>query len=188
LTYFLLDMRTPGVEVRPLRQITGEAEFNEVYLTDVKVPASCVLGSVGQGWKVAMTTLANERVALGSRPAARGSGAIGRAVEVYRRAVERGQADAGVTERLMLLWTAAEAARLTNARAAAQTGRVPGPEGSIAKLQMAELNKAIYELCVDLSGEDGLLIDSYAETAPDFAAVHGGADVRKSYLRSLANS
>src|SRR5581483_5352682 len=81
LTYFLLDMRTPGVEVRPLRQITGEAEFNEVYLTDVKVPASCVLGSVGQGWKVAMTTLANERVALGSRPAARGSGAIGRAVE-----------------------------------------------------------------------------------------------------------
>jgi alkylation response protein AidB-like acyl-CoA dehydrogenase len=188
LTYFLLDMTTPGVEVRPLRQITGEAEFNEVYLTDVRVPASSVLGSVGQGWKVAMTTLANERVALGSRPAERGSGAIGRAVEVYRRAVERGQADAAVTERLMLLWTAAEAARLTNARAAAQTGREPGPEGSIAKLQMADLNKAIYELCVDLSGDDGLLIDSYAETAPAFAAVHGGADVRKSYLRSLANS
>jgi alkylation response protein AidB-like acyl-CoA dehydrogenase len=188
LTYFLLDMTTSGVEVRPLRQITGEAEFNEVYLTDVRVPASSVLGSVGQGWKVAMTTLANERVALGSRPAERGSGPIGRAVEVYRQAVERGQADAAVTERLMLLWTAAEAARLTNARAAAQIGREPGPEGSIAKVQMADLNKAIYELCVDLSGDDGLLIDSYAETAPAFAAVHGGADVRKSYLRSLANS
>ncbi|HTK63223.1 MAG TPA: acyl-CoA dehydrogenase [Pseudonocardia sp.] len=188
LTYFLLDMTTPGVEVRPLRQITGEAEFNEVYLTDVRVPVSAVLGSVGGGWTVAMTTLANERVALGARPAARGSGAIGRAVEVYRQAVERGQADAGVTERLMLLWTAAEAARLTNARAAAQVGREPGPEGSIAKVQMAELNKAIYELCVDLSGDDGLLIDTYADVAPEFAAVHGGADVRKSYLRSLANS
>jgi alkylation response protein AidB-like acyl-CoA dehydrogenase len=188
LTYFLLDMRTPGVEVRPLRQITGEAEFNEVYLTDVEVPVSAVLGSIGGGWKVAMTTLANERVALGSRPAARGSGAIGRAVEVYRKAVERGQADAAVTERLMLLWTAAEAARLTNARASAQIGREPGPEGSIAKVQMAELNKSIYELCVDLSGDAGLLIDTYAGVAPDFAAVHGGADVRKSYLRSLANS
>jgi alkylation response protein AidB-like acyl-CoA dehydrogenase len=188
LSYFLLDMSLPGVEVRPLRQITGEAEFNEVYLTDVRVPASALLGTVGQGWKVAMTTLANERVALGARPALRGSGPIGQAVEVYRRAVEEGRADAAVTERLMLLWTAAEAARLTNARAAAQIGREPGPEGSIAKLQMAELNKAIYELCVDLSGSDGLLIDSYEETAPDFAAVHGGADVRKAYLRSLANS
>ncbi len=188
LSYFLLDMSLPGVEVRPLRQLTGEAEFNEVYLTDVRVPASALLGTVGQGWAVAMTTLANERVALGSRPAARGSGPIGQAVEVHRRAAAEGRVDAAVTERLMLLWTAAEAARLTNARAAAQTGREPGPEGSIAKLRMAELNKAIYELCVDLSGVEGLLIDSYAETAPDFAAVHGGADVRKAYLRSLANS
>ena len=188
LSYFLLDMSLPGVEVRPLRQLTGEAEFNEVYLTDVRVPVSALLGTVGQGWRVAMTTLANERVALGARPAARGGGPIGQAVEVYRRAVAEGRVDAAVTERLMLLWTAAEAARLTNARAAARIGREPGPEGSIAKLQMAELNKAVYELCVDLSGTDGLLIDGYAETAPDFAAVHGGGDVRKAYLRALANS
>ena len=67
LTYFLLDMRTPGVEVRPLRQLTGEAEFNEVYLTGVRIPAGNVLGEVGQGWRVAMTTLANERVSLGGR-------------------------------------------------------------------------------------------------------------------------
>jgi alkylation response protein AidB-like acyl-CoA dehydrogenase len=86
------------------------------------------------------------------------------------------------------LWTRAEAARLTNVRAGARAGREPGPEGSIAKLQMAELNKAIYELCVDLSGSAGLLIDSYADVAPDHAAVHGGTDVRKAYLRSLANS
>jgi alkylation response protein AidB-like acyl-CoA dehydrogenase len=188
LTYFLLDMRTPGVEVRPLRQLTGEDEFNEVYLTGVRVPVSCVLGQVGQGWKVAMTTLANERVSLGNRPLGRGEGPIARAVEVHREAAAQGRADAASTERLMLLWTRAEAARLTNARAAARIGREPGPEGSIAKLQMAELNKAIYEFCVDMSGTDGLLVDGYERTAPDSTAVHGGADVRKSYLRSLANS
>ncbi|HEV7978489.1 acyl-CoA dehydrogenase [Amycolatopsis sp.] len=188
LTYFLLDMRAPGVEVRPLRQITGEAEFNEVFLTDVRIPAANVLGEVGGGWGVAMTTLANERVSLGGRPSERGEGPIGQAVVAFAGAHAAGRVDAATTERLMVLWTRAEAARLTNVRAAAQVGRTPGPAGSIAKLQMAELNKAIYELCVDLSGEAGLLIDGYAESAPDFAAVHGGADVRKAYLRSLANS
>jgi 3-oxochol-4-en-24-oyl-CoA dehydrogenase len=188
LTYFLLDMHTPGVEVRPLRQLTGEAEFNEVYLTGVRIPIANMLGEAGQGWQVAMTTLANERVSLGGRPAERGSGSVGQLAEVYRAAHAAGLVDASVTERVMLLWTRAEAARLTNARAAAQPGRQPGPEGSIAKLQMSELNKAIYELCVDLSGDAGLLIDNYAETAPDFTAVHGGTDVRKAWLRSLANS
>ncbi|MEZ0365825.1 acyl-CoA dehydrogenase [Mycobacterium sp. pUA109] len=188
LTYFLLDMRSPGIEVRPLRQLTGEAEFNEVFLTGVRIPVENVLGEVGQGWQVAMTTLANERVSLGGRPAERGSGPIGQLVDVYRKAHGAGLIDAAATERVMLLWTHAEAARLTNARAAAQLGRKPGPEGSIAKLQMSELNKAIYELCVDLSGDPGLLIDSYAVTAPHFTAVHGGTDVRKAWLRSLANS
>jgi alkylation response protein AidB-like acyl-CoA dehydrogenase len=188
LTYFLLDMNSPGVEVRPLRQLTGEDEFNEVHLTDVRIPAANVLGEVGQGWRVAMTTLANERVSLGGRSALRGEGPIARAIETYRSAAAQGHVDAAATERLMLLWTRAEAARLTNARAAARTGREPGPEGSIAKLQMAELNKAIYELCVDLSGDSGLLIDGYERSAPDATAVHGGVDVRKSYLRSLANS
>lgn len=187
LTYFVLDMHSPGVKVRPLRQLTGEAEFNEVFLTDVRVPASDVLGEVGQGWQVAMTTLANERISIGARPTLRGEGPIGRAVETYREALAAGRADAVTAERLMLLWTRAEAARLTNERAA-HAGREPGPEGSIAKLQMAELNKAIYEFCVDLSGPAGLLIDGYTETAPEFSAAYGGADIRKSYLRSLANS
>ncbi|MGE2735686.1 acyl-CoA dehydrogenase [Mycolicibacterium vaccae] len=187
LTYFLVDMRSAGVEVRPLRQITGEAEFNEVYLTDVRIPADNILGAEGDGWRVAMTTLANERVTLGRRPAPRGSGPIGQAVRIYRDAVADGRANAATTERLMTLWSRAEAARLTNIRASAQ-GTDPGPEGSIAKLQMAELHKAIYEFCVDLSGPDGLLVPGYTETAPTEAAVHGGADVRMAYLRSLANS
>ena len=188
LSYFLVDMHAPGVEVRPLRQLTGEAEFNEVYLTEVRVPAGDLLGEVGQGWPVAMTTLANERVWIGARPRARGTGPIGQAVQAYRRAAAEGRADPTAAERLMLLWTRAEAARLTNLRAAERVGGQPGPEGSIAKLQMAELNKAIYELCVDLLGTDGLLIDGYAETASDSTAVHGDADVRRAYLRSLANS
>jgi alkylation response protein AidB-like acyl-CoA dehydrogenase len=192
LTYFLLDMRTPGVEVRSLRQLTGEAEFNEVYLTGARIPAGNVLGEVGQGWRVAMTTLANERVSLGSRMVRRGAGPIGQAVAAYRTAIADGRVDPGrdgaITERLMLLWTRVEAARLTNTRAGAGVSAGPGPEGSIAKLQMAELNKAVYELCVDLAGDAGLLIDGYPLIAPDFAAVHGGADVRKAYLRSLANS
>jgi alkylation response protein AidB-like acyl-CoA dehydrogenase len=187
LTYFILDMRTPGVEVRPLRQLTGDTEFNEVFFTDVRIPAANVLGEVGEGWRVAMTTLANERVAIGGSSALRGEGPIARAVETYREAAAVGRVDAVTTDRLMLLWTRAEAARLTNARAA-QAGREPGPEGSIAKLQMAELNKAIYEFCVDMCGEDGLLIDGYSETAPESSSAYGAADVRKSYLRTLANS
>lgn len=187
LTYFILDMHSPGVEVRPLRQLTGEAEFNEVYLTDVRIPVANVLGEVGGGWRVALTTLASERVAIGGRPVRRGEGPIGRAVEIYLEAHAAGRVDAAVTERLMLLWTRAEAARLTNARAA-QAGQEPGPAGSIAKLQMAELNKAIYEFCVDMSGAAGLLVDGYEESAPEFSAAYGGDDIVKSYLRSLANS
>ncbi len=188
LTYFLLDMRSPGVEVRPLRQLTGEDEFNEVYLTDVRIPADCLLGGVGNGWKVAMTTLANERVALGRKFIRRGEGAIAGAVETFRVAAAEGRTDAATLERLMQLWTQAEAARLTSIRASAQGANTPGPEGSIAKLQMAELNKAVYELCVDLLGTDGLLIDGYERFAPTATALGGGRDVRKSWLRSLANS
>jgi 3-oxochol-4-en-24-oyl-CoA dehydrogenase len=154
----------------------------------VRIPADQVVGEVGQGWRVAMTTLANERASLGGHQTGRGDGPIGQAVDVYGLAVADGRANAVVLDRLMSLWARAEAARLTNVRVAAIPGRAPGPEGSIAKLQMAELNKAIYELCVDMSGDAGLLIDSYAEVAPDHAAVHGGTDVRKAYLRSLANS
>lgn len=187
LTYFVVDMKSAGIDVRPLRQLTGESEFNEVHLTNVRVPGANVLGEVGAGWSVALTTLANERESLGSRPATRGSGPIGQATECFRSAAADGRLDAILTDRFAALWSRAEAARLTNLRAA-ESRRSPGPAGSIAKLQMAELNKAIYELCVDLSGPAGLLIDDYDNVAPDFAAVHGGSDVRKAYLRSLANS
>ncbi|WP_028938797.1 acyl-CoA dehydrogenase family protein [Pseudonocardia spinosispora] len=190
LTYFVLDMTAPGVEVRPLRQLTGQAEFNEVYLTDALVPAADQLGAVGEGWRVAMTTLMNERVAIGRRGSRRGDGPIGLAVQGFRAAADEGRADAGSRDQLLRLWTKAEAARLTNVRASAQTGtKIPGPEGSIAKLQMAELNKAILELTVNLRGPEAMLIDGYEQTVTDRSSGAGGsADVRKAWLRSLANS
>ncbi|WP_375476510.1 acyl-CoA dehydrogenase family protein [uncultured Jatrophihabitans sp.] len=190
LTYFVLDMGSPGVEVRPLRQLTGEAEFNEVYLDDVFVPDDAILGELGAGWRVATTTLMNERVSLGGRAAERGAGPIGQAVAAYRAAADAGRLDPGDLDRLMRLWTRSEAARLTNQRAvqAARRG-TPGPEGSIAKVQMAELNKAVYDLTTEFLGPAALLFDGYAETRPEHAAVHGGSgDLRYDYLRSLANS
>jgi alkylation response protein AidB-like acyl-CoA dehydrogenase len=190
LSYFVLDMTAPGVDVRPLRQITGHAEFNEVYLSDVAVPAADRLGAVGEGWRVAMTTLMNERVAIGRRGSNRGDGTIGRAVTEFAAAADAGRATAADRDTLMQLWTKAESARLTNLRAAARTGtKIPGPEGSIAKLRYAELNKAILEFCVGLLGPDGMLIDGYEMSRPDRSSGSGGSDdVRRAWLRSLANS
>ncbi|MGW2934612.1 acyl-CoA dehydrogenase family protein [Streptomyces sp. NPDC001156] len=186
LTYFLLDMSAPGVTVRPLRQLTGEAEFNEVFLDAVYIPDHCVLGAIGGGWRVAVTTLMNERQSLGGRHVERSEGPIGQAVEAFREAASAGRADPADLDRLMRLWVAAEAARLTNMRAA---DRAAGPEGSIAKLQMAELNKSIYALAMEFIGTDALLFGGYAETRPDFTSVRGGnGDIRYDYLRSLANS
>lgn len=189
LSYFVLDMTSPGVEVRPLRQMTGEAEFNEVYLTDVRVPASALVGGVGAGWAVAITTLMNERVSLPAVAADPGSGPIGRAVEAYRHAVEGGWAGPVRRDALMALWVRSEVGRLTGIRAqqALQCGE-PGPEGSVGKLAMAELNKAVFEYVVDLHGAAGMLIDDYEPVRPTVASVHGGADPRKAFLRTRANS
>jgi alkylation response protein AidB-like acyl-CoA dehydrogenase len=187
LTFFLLDMRLPGIAVRPLRQLTGDAEFNEVHLDGVRVPASAVLGDVGEGWGVAMTTLMNERVAIGANRTPRHGGPIGQAITAYADALERGDAGPAEAERLMLLWSAAEAGRLTNLRAAADRS-APGPEGAVAKLHMAETNQAIYDYCVELAGSDGMLVEDYDEHRGDVSGVFGGSDVRHAWLRSLANS
>ncbi|MGE3447522.1 MAG: acyl-CoA dehydrogenase family protein [Microbacteriaceae bacterium] len=189
LTYFLLDMTLPGVEVRPLRQITGEAEFNEVYMTGVRVPDSARLGPEGEGWRVALTTLMNERVALPDVSSTPGSGPIARAVETYRDAAQRGAAGPAQRDRLMELWVRSEVVRLTGLRAQEMAQRAtPGPEGSIGKVAMAETNKAIFELIMDLLGPQAMLIDHYEPVRPALASVHGGADARKAFLRTRANS
>jgi len=190
LTYFALDMHAPGVEVRPLRQMTGEAEFNEVYMTEVRVPDADRIGDVGEGWRVAMTTLSNERTTIGGGGGAppRGSGSIAEAVRIYRSdgagrsAVER--------DRLMQLWIETEVLRLTNMRASQnRKAGNPGPEGSIAKLMFAEVNKRIFDLCVDLLGADGLVGYDYTMRRSEVLGLVGPAGTsRKFFLRSRANS
>ena len=118
LTYFALDMHAPGVEVRPLRQMTGEAEFNEVYITEVRVPDADRIGDIGEGWRVAMTTLSNERTTIGGGggPPLRGSGAIAEAIRISR--AREGRSQPVERDRLMQLWVETEVLRLTNLRAA----------------------------------------------------------------------
>jgi alkylation response protein AidB-like acyl-CoA dehydrogenase len=190
LTYFGVDMHAPGVEVRPLVQITGEAEFNEVYLTEVRIPDRDRIGDVGEGWRVAMTTLMNERTTIGggSGPPQRGSGAIAEAVRIWRE--ETVEPSAAAKDRLMQLWVESEVLRLTNVRAA-QNRRLgnPGPEGSIAKLMFAEVNKRIYELCVELLGAHALVgYDYEMKRSEQLGLVGPPGSARKMFLRSRANS
>jgi alkylation response protein AidB-like acyl-CoA dehydrogenase len=187
LTYFALDRHAPGVDVRPLRQITGEAEFNEVYLTGVRVPDADRIGGLGDGWRVSLTTLMNERVTIGGAVAGRDSGPIADALKVWREHPE--SHDPVRRDRLARLWIAAEVLRLTNARAAAnRKAGAAGPEGSVAKLAFAETNRHIYELCMDVLGADGLLYPSYEMVRPEEASLTGGGDPRKMFLRSRAYS
>ncbi|GAB3866370.1 acyl-CoA dehydrogenase family protein [Dactylosporangium cerinum] len=107
ITYFVLDMTAPGVEVRPLRQATGEAEFNEVFLTGVRIPDTDRLGAVGEGWAVAQTTLMNERVAIGGGAAPREGGVIGVVTDVWRKRPEL--RTPALHDALLRLWVEAEA-------------------------------------------------------------------------------
>ena len=130
LTYFALDMHAPGVEVRPLVQITGEAEFNEVYMTDVRVPDADRIGDVGDGWRVSMTTLMNERVTIGGAVAQRESGPIGDLMRLWRGLPEERRRDPVSRDKVAALWTEAEVLRLTNLRATQnRKAGVAGPGG-----------------------------------------------------------
>jgi alkylation response protein AidB-like acyl-CoA dehydrogenase len=187
LTYFVVDMTAPGVEVRPLRQMTGDAEFNEVYFTDVRIPDSERLGGVGEGWRGAIVTLMNERVSIGGAIAPRGSGPINNAVQLWK-ARPAGDRDPVRRDRLMRLWVESEVQRMTNLRAAANSMLgTPGPEGSTAKLAYAELNKRIYDFSLDLLGPEGMLYDTYEMRRPDGAGGLGGS-VPRMFLRARANS
>jgi alkylation response protein AidB-like acyl-CoA dehydrogenase len=184
MTYFVVDMQAPGVEVRPLRQITGEAEFNEVYFTDVRIPDSERLGDVGQGWAVSLTTLMNERVSIGGAIQPKGSGPIGEAVKIWKA---KGHTDPALKDELMQLWAEAEVNRLTNIRASQlRAVGTPGPEGSTAKLAFAELNKRVYEFCLNLMGPEGMLYGSYEMIRPETAM--GADSLQKAFLRARANS
>ena len=186
LTAVVVDMHAQGVEVRPLRQMTGEAEFNEVYFTDTRVPVSETLGNVGDGWRVSLTTLMNERVAIGGAIPQKGSGPIREAVKLWQQIPVESQ-ELATKDQLMKLWIRAEVARLTNIRAG-QTRKmgVPGPEGSIGKMASADLNKETYEFCINLLGAEGMLYGSYEMVRPETAMSFDS--LPKAFLRARANS
>jgi len=186
LTAVVVDMQAQGVEVRPLRQMTGEAEFNEVYFTDTRVPVSETLGNVGDGWRVSLTTLMNERVAIGGAIPQKGSGPIREAVRLWQQKPVESQ-DLATKDQLMKLWIRAEVARLTNIRAGqSRKMGVPGPEGSIGKMASADLNKETYEFCIKLLGAEGMLYGSYEMVRPETAMSFDS--LPKAFLRARANS
>ncbi|MFD5753045.1 acyl-CoA dehydrogenase family protein [Streptomyces sp. NPDC127033] len=186
ISYFLCDMTAPGVEVRPLRQITGEAEFNEVFLTDVRIPDAHRLGAIGEGWKVAQTTLMNERVSIGGARLPREGGMIGKAAATWRERPELRTHD--LHRRLLTLWVEAEVARLTGERLRQQlVAGQPGPEGSGMKLAFARLNQEISGLEVELLGEEGLLYSDWTLRRPELVDFTG-RDAGYRYLRSKGNS
>jgi alkylation response protein AidB-like acyl-CoA dehydrogenase len=198
ITYFIIDMDQPGIEVRPLKQMNGGATFNEVFLTNAVVPHDCVLGGVDTGWQVALATLAYERQGVSARSAPGGivagtpgtkAGHLDKPMSELitqaqsdRIAMERGQAartpkavielaremgrsdDPHIRQRLADLYSFAEVQRYTTlrAQAAAQQGRQPGPEVSIAKLAASEQGRRARDLSMEILGAHGMLSDADA--------------------------
>jgi alkylation response protein AidB-like acyl-CoA dehydrogenase len=191
LTYFVVDMRQSGVEVRPLVQITGDAEFNEVFFDGARIPDEQRLGEVGDGWRVAITTLMNERIALsgsgsvgGSVGGSRIERLIARHAPVTDLVTRQGLARAYIEDRVI---------RLNNQRAAAARRRgEAGPEGSITKLQQAEYNQRLQRLAVDLEGTRGMAWEGPGVRRGDAAlydyASADAASVVRGFLRAQANT
>jgi alkylation response protein AidB-like acyl-CoA dehydrogenase len=185
LTYFVLDMHAPGVEVRPLRQLTGEAEFNEVFITDARVPDADRLGEIGAGWRVANATLMNERVAIGGGNAPREGGMIGTAAQAWRDHPEARTPE--LHQRLLRLWARAEVARLAGERMRQQLAAgQPGPDGSAVKLTFALLNQDISAFEIELAGAAGLTYDDWTMRRAGSSDYSRGPAYR--YLRSKGNS
>jgi alkylation response protein AidB-like acyl-CoA dehydrogenase len=187
LTYFVCDMTDPGVDVRPLRQITGEAEFNEVFLTDVRVPDGNRLGPEGGGWKVATTTLNNERVAIGSMAGGtREGGMIGKVTDAWRAQPQL--RNPAMHDELMRLWVDAEVLRLTALRLRQRMAvGQPGPEGAGMKVAFARLAQAVSGFEIELHPEEGLQYDDWTMRQPE-GVDFTGREPGYRYLRAKGNS
>jgi len=186
LTYFVCDMEAEGVDIRPLRQLTGETEFNEVFLSDVRIPDAHRIGDIGNGWKVTQGTLMNERVAIGGATPPREGGPIGSLCDLWRSRPDLRRP--ALHDGLMKLWVDAEALRLTSARLAQQLlAGQPGPEGSGAKLAYAALAQRTSSMELDVLAAEGLHYDDWSARRPvlgDLAERSAGFR----YLRAKGNS
>jgi alkylation response protein AidB-like acyl-CoA dehydrogenase len=186
LTYFLMDMEQDGVEVKPLRQITGEAEFNEIFMDEAYIPDENVVGGVGNGWSVAITTLMNERAGLAFAAQAAVQVAMRKAMELAAATPSNGHSVAdepAMRQRLAQLFIESEIFRLTNYRGLTKIMKsgVPGPEGSLGKWQWAEINQHLMDLVMEIEGPYGLLSEGSRY------AIDNGA-WQYYFLRSRANS
>jgi alkylation response protein AidB-like acyl-CoA dehydrogenase len=156
----ILDMRSPGVDVRPLREATGDAVFNEIFLGDVEVPVENVLGEIGEGWRVAMTTLLHERATMGISLVAALDTAVRRLIALAK---ERGVTDPRLRDLIMKEWIELQALKMTNKRALTELVEKgqPGPEGSITKLRWSEANQRLTKLALELYGSEAAVADEY---------------------------
>ena len=162
LSYFFIDMHSPGIEIKAIKQISGDSGFNEVYFTDVRIPDSQRLGEVGQGWQVALTTLMNERASIGGNPSRVGFDSVfGLAQKVMindRPAIENDQVRAKLAD-----WYVQETGlKFTGYRSltALSRGETPGPENSIGKLVSASKTQDIASFALDLLEASGAIWDS----------------------------
>jgi alkylation response protein AidB-like acyl-CoA dehydrogenase len=186
LTVLLVNMKSPGVEVRPLRQMTGESEFNELFFRDVRVPVENVLGKVNDGWNVAISTLMHERGSYGARLHLLFKRNIGRLIELSRTTLRNNRpatADPVIRQKLAQCYAEVEIMRLNQLRAFSRmtADGVPGPEGSVQKLFWSELNQRVQQLAQELLGPYGQLLNG------DVRAIDNGY-WSYGYLRSRANT
>jgi alkylation response protein AidB-like acyl-CoA dehydrogenase len=186
ITYFLLDMKTPGVTVKPLRQLTGDAEFNEVFFDNVRVHESCVLGGVNNGWAVGLTTLMYERLALGFGLQVRLRISVDQLIDMARRMEKNGRTltkDPVMRQKLAQLWIDTESLKYTGARAVTRLlrGELPGPEASTGKMMWVETHQRLQELAMEIQGP-------YSQLARGSAPAVDNGVWQYSFLRSRANS
>ena len=161
LTYFLMDMEQEGVQVRPLHQITGEAEFNEIFMEEARIPHENIVGGEGNGWTVAITTLMHERVGIGLGSAVQLKIALG---ELMGQIRERGlDDDPVIRQRVAQIYIEAETIRLNASRGLTRTMKtgIPGPEGSLTKWQWSDANQALTELAMDVRGAEAPIVDDH---------------------------
>ena len=172
LTMFIVDMKAPGVEVRPIKQMSGGSEFNEVFFTDVRIPDTHRLGGVGEGWKVSLTTLMHERLAVGGKPAS--APGVQEMIELAR-AIETGEGNAleqsHVRQKIADAYIADRGIALTRMRtiSALSSGRTPGPESSISKVVVAKTMQEMGAFATDLADSAGAMMGADTPALPHMA-------------------
>jgi alkylation response protein AidB-like acyl-CoA dehydrogenase len=183
LSYLLVDMKTPGVTVKPLRQMTGSSEFNEMFFEDVRVPRQNLLGGLNQGWQVAMTTLANERGTMSLAMAARFFTTYNEMVSLCRNLQRPVLKDPRVRQQLAQFFVELQGLKYTLYRSFSQIlrGGTPGPEGSVSKVAWSELNQRMHEFAMQVEGPASQLTGRSPYAVESSRWQYG-------YLRSRANT